>query len=517
MSDTKRRAAPPPSPPPPRKRRRSRFAAASDAPAPPPDAPPLPAVAALKARVASRFAAAPKRPSPTPAVGRLSAIPVAPVATLRINDRAARGRKLDSLAVRRADLLETNPALNPYYDPEIVLAADARRAPKATFSFVDPGAITAKAERQRRDVEAEAMSAAYRAQLAVRARQVCAEPVLPPLAEVSHPNRMRKPVPDAEWWDVPFLVEGVYPKESLLRDDQSAAPLIRHSRVTHYVHHPRAITHSIPQREPPVLKLMLTKKETKRLRRQRRMEKNKETQEMIAVGLIPPPPPKVKLSNLMRVLANEASADPTHVEAEVRAQVEERQRKHDADNEARKKTKEERHDKLHQIAAKDRQAGLEAVVFRLTSADNPQHRFKIDMNARQLELSGALVVFDDCNVVVVEGGAKALRKFKKLMLRRIDWTASVASVGPTADDTTENGGTMAASAQQSAEPARENQCVLVWEGVIASKSFADFKTAVMRTDSGCRSYFRRHRVEHYWDLCTQACPVGDKTLGVRSL
>ena len=41
----------------------------------------------------------------------------------------------------------------------------------------------------------------------------------------------------------------------------------------------------------------------------------------VRLGLVAPDEPKVKLSNLMRVLGNEAVMDPTKVEAHVRAQV----------------------------------------------------------------------------------------------------------------------------------------------------------------------------------------------------
>jgi hypothetical protein len=46
-------------------------------------------------------------------------------------------------------------------------------------------------------------------------------------------------------------------------------------------------------------------------------------------GLLEAPKPKVKISNLMRVLGAESAADPTAVEAEVRRQMAERQAAHD--------------------------------------------------------------------------------------------------------------------------------------------------------------------------------------------
>ena len=50
------------------------------------------------------------------------------------------------------------------------------------------------------------------------------------------------------------------------------------------------------------LPIFLTKRERKKLRRQNRREAWKDKQEKIRLGLEPPPEPKVKLSNLMRVL-----------------------------------------------------------------------------------------------------------------------------------------------------------------------------------------------------------------------
>ena len=49
-----------------------------------------------------------------------------------------------------------------------------------------------------------------------------------------------------------------------------------------------------------------------------RQLKQQEKQDRIKLGLDPPPPPKVKLSNLMNVLTNESIKDPTAVENRVK-------------------------------------------------------------------------------------------------------------------------------------------------------------------------------------------------------
>ena len=61
------------------------------------------------------------------------------------------------------------------------------------------------------------------------------------------------------------------------------------------------------------------------MRTQRRNEREKEKQELISQGLLEPPKPKVRIANLMRVLGEQAVADPTQIEAEVRAQMAERE------------------------------------------------------------------------------------------------------------------------------------------------------------------------------------------------
>jgi len=73
------------------------------------------------------------------------------------------------------------------------------------------------------------------------------------------------------------------------------------------------------------------------------------------------------------------------------------------------------------------------------------------MNATQYLLSGCCLITPNFTVVIVEGGIKALRKFKKLMLRRIKWED--LNIG---ED-------------------KKNYCQLVWEGEVLKPSFTDFQ------------------------------------------
>jgi hypothetical protein len=66
------------------------------------------------------------------------------------------------------------------------------------------------------------------------------------------------------------------------------------------------------------------------------------------------------------------------------------------------------------------------MIFKITAAVIPPTiKFKIDMNAQQLHLSGVFFVADQhtCSgvphIIIVEGGPTACKRYKKLMLQRI--------------------------------------------------------------------------------------------------
>ncbi|KAI0562066.1 U4/U6 small nuclear ribonucleoprotein Prp3 [Gracilaria domingensis] len=437
----------------------------------------------------------------------LSSIPIAPVSTLRINRTAQKKRKLDAvLKISDNDLLDKDPTRNPYYDPSIKNTISRSRPPRE-IKFISQGEIAAQAERKREAVLVQARRDEYRKRLADGEGEL---PVLPPLSKDLRVKDAS--IPDCEWWDQPFISKK---SDASAPDkdgdfDMSSSFEIREDRITHYIHHPPPITSAVPKDPPSVLPLMLTKKESKKLRRQRRQEVQKEKQEMVALGLMPPPPPKVKLSNMRRVLLSEVTADPTKVEQQVRQQIEERKRKHELANEERKKSQEERREAAREKIASDQKAGLFAAVYRLGGVHAGQ-KFKISVNARQLNMSGALVLHSTFNVVVVEGGKKALRKFKKLMLRRIDWAESEKN------GSAEDGNNPSNEDSLDQEERSSKGCLLLWEGQIPEACFEQFQTMSLQQEVECRGMFRKRGVEHYWNLCAQASPAGNESLGVKEI
>lgn len=287
-----------------------------------------------------------------------------------------------------------------------------------------------------------------------------------------------QPPPLAEWWDLPYIQSRLY-REYVAR----GTPLClddEQQPVTLYIQHPVPIP--APWDRPAdalQAKVYLTKKEAKRRRRNERMVRHKEAQDRIRLGLDPPPPPKVKLANLMNVLTNEAIRDPTGVEMKVRKDVEERHRKHMAENERRKPTQEtkarQREEKLQRQLAQ----GLFTAVYRVETLADKQHFFKVDMNAKQLNLVGVAVLSPRFCVVVVEGPAKALRFFKKLMTHRIKWQelATGADVA-------------------------HNQCRVVWEGELKEPLFQKWSPMYTQSDDEASLVLGRFGHENYWRLAS---------------
>ena len=109
---------------------------------------------------------------------------------------------------------------------------------------------------------------------------------------------------------------------------------------------------------------MLTKKEQKKMRRQRRKAELEDKRDRQKMGLIPPDPPKVRLANLMKVLTSDAVADPTKVEAKVRREVDMRRKRHEVDNEERKLTTEQKKQKEYDQMVTRERKGIWAAAFK---------------------------------------------------------------------------------------------------------------------------------------------------------
>lgn len=238
------------------------------------------------------------------------------------------------------------------------------------LEFNQPGKYLEQGSRLRRQTNLEKIKAL----LAKQNRQT-------KLDENSERGFLVQPPPDIEWWDEGILEEKTYD----CIDDPSKVKLDgEDSIITAYVQHPVLVKPPQEQLLVQPKPMYLTQKERKKIRRMHRAEEHKEQQAKIRLGLEPPPPPKVKRGNMMRVMGEQAIADPTAVEMLVEGQIQERHDKHLQANEERKLTKEERRAKLAENQKKDAQKGLYICVFRVESFAFGKHRYVVDVNSKEV-------------------------------------------------------------------------------------------------------------------------------------
>lgn len=119
---------------------------------------------------------------------------------------------------------------------------------------------------------------------------------------------------------------------------------------------------------------------------------------------------------------------------------------------------------------------------------NTKNRFKVDVNAQQLHLTGGVLTCQEesINMVFVEGGIlsssyflskmyvlgpKSIKTYIKLMTRRIDWNLVLQDDDAEEDEKQDD--------EQPDAPKKENRCDLVWQ-VRVSFSIAQFVILLYR-------------------------------------
>lgn len=104
---------------------------------------------------------------------------------------------------------------------------------------------------------------------------------------------------------------------------------------------------------------------------------------------------------------------------------------------------------------------------------------KVRKNAEQLFLTGICMFHPKFALVVVEGSFLSIKKYKRLMLQRIDWTEETTVVR-TAGGEDEAGQPI----EEEAEPISlvDNSCDMVWEGEHRERLFRSFRSKHTPTD-----------------------------------
>ncbi|XP_052902197.1 U4/U6 small nuclear ribonucleoprotein Prp3 isoform X1 [Anopheles moucheti] len=388
--------------------------------------------------------------------------------TLKANIRAKKRETTRNLQASERTALDASYETQ-FHDDRIVLKPAVRI--KRSLRFHEPGKFQQLAERLRMKAQLEKLQNEI-SQIA-RKTGISSATKLALIAPKSdiHMND----VPQMEWWDSVILMD------DFNTIDAQGNISIRESSITNLIEHPTQMRPPNESSRGVYLPVFLTKKERRKLRRQNRREAWKEEQEKIRLGLEAPPEPKLRISNLMRVLGTEAVQDPTKIEAHVREQMVKRQKIHEEANAARKLTDDQRREKKNRKMKEDTTLGVSVAVYRIRELQEQQSKkFKVETNAKQLFLTGACVLFRDCCVVVVEGGPKQQKKYRRLMLHRIKWE----------EDLVKNADGKEIS----------NSCVLVWEGMNQRRNFGEFKYKSFPLEKSARDFFQKHHVEHYWDL-----------------
>merc|ERR1712137_1010783 len=418
-------------------------------------------------------------------------VPMRPqvVSTLKVNINREKEARLKKIL----GLKKEGGGENSWYDATLRNLVKVERPRRKTFRFLEAGSLVKREMRILRKMQEKALGMDKEKERKGKKEEDKREKEHEEdtnkqesgIRKIEPKVLRREPIPDVEWWDTPFLreIEGqkrVYTEVSV-------------EKITPYVEHPVPIKIMNEKEVPDAAMMHLTPKERKKLRRLKRQERTQEIRDKIKMGILQPPPPKVKMSNLMRVLGDEAVADPTTVERKVRQQVEQRRKEHEQRNEARKLPAEERKQKKKQKWLGENDSILQALVFKIRDLTNKRHLFKIDMNAQQFHLTGSCITCPGVtNIVVIEGGPRAVKRYRKLMMRRIRWSEDQAR-----DD--DDGGDSDDSENVTA-PKIQDHCVLIWEGTVKQRSFKNWKVTHARSEAEARKTLADRGAEHYWEM-----------------
>ncbi|KAI6880551.1 U4/U6 small nuclear ribonucleoprotein Prp3, partial [Hortaea werneckii] len=404
------------------------------------------------------------------------------------------------------------PKINPYladadneeatrfddniYDPSLAVSKGGGRKTKQLV-FNEKGKFMAQANALRQQARLEEMKA-----------RIAAETRKTEIEEASDRSFLVPAPPEVEWWD-----------EGLVNPDGSEKIDAEDSIITALVQHPVILQAPQEKFQPAPKPLMLTPIEQKKLRRQRRMADMKEEQAKIRLGLVEPPPPKVKKSNMMRVLGEQAVKDPTAVEARVNREIAQRATDHEKANKDRQLTKEQRVEKLKTQQAADEGKGVKIAIFRVDNLSSGKHRYQIDINAKQNALTGMVVLHPDMNLIIVEGGSHSISNYKKLLLNRVKWSENTLPLSNNTNTPTtfagNNDGTSKGASGESNKASQwlnplnadgslkdlgENQCQLVWEGDEGQRMFKKWGSKACETDGEAKEVLRRQKMENMWTL-----------------
>lgn len=395
----------------------------------------------------------------------------------------------------KAKVLRSNaiPETSQFYDPRLKEKKNGpERVKRSFFDFHEQGKFIKQGKQMRHQAHLNVLQTKIEAMAKKTGIQQASK-----LATVAHSavkDNMSLPMDKLNWWDENIVV-------TEQQDIEIDFPKYKFKDISKLVERPIEKLPPMVNNSFVQIPTFYTKKERKKIRRQRRREELRETQEKIRLGLIPAPEPKVRLANMMQVLGNEAVIDPTKVEARVREQMDNRLKKHFQANEDRKLTKDERRIKKEKKMKEDTSYGVEVAIYLIKDLNHAATRWKLKENCKQLYMTGVCITTPDHSILVVEGGPKSQRKYKRLLLNRIKWRELQGEDEP--DKSTNDTRVVNSKGQE--------LCKFVWSGCRKDCNFkGDMQILKFQTDVAAKDYFERNNVLDYWHLvqsklliCTQ--------------
>ena len=110
------------------------------------------------------------------------------------------------------------------------------------------------------------------------------------------------------------------------------------------------------------------------------------------------------------------------------------------------------------------------------------------------------------NMIVVEGGPRAIKKYKRLMLRRVNWNEkSKKRIANNEEGSSTNPEQESVDTNQQEEidgvkESRDRQCFLVWEGLVKKKTFDKWRVVDIRSENEAKRLLAERGCEHYWSM-----------------
>jgi len=106
-------------------------------------------------------------------------------------------------------------------------------------------------------------------------------------------------------------------------------------------------------------------------------------------------------------------------------------------------------------------------------------------------MTGCGIAHHRFGLVAVEGGARAMRKYKKLVTKRVDWNKSVKDEDSTDEEKANK---------------KPNHCYIVWEGTVLKPNFGQFRFEKCDDEASARKFLVQHWSEQFWDQCANFTP-----------